>query len=130
MKSQRQRVLVADCHDDTLIVIEKLLEDAGFDTTTVWTANEALRLVDSHAFDLLLLGEYLPDANCDEILQILRKRGKPICCVVMQPDAPGTVDFTRFEALGAKDVVCKHSLMQIVELVREFLVSNRNPLCA
>jgi CheY-like chemotaxis protein len=49
MKAQR-KILVADCHEDVLIVLEKLLEHAGFDTTTVWTARDALNLVDSLAF--------------------------------------------------------------------------------
>jgi CheY-like chemotaxis protein len=30
MKAQRKKILVADCHEDVLIVLEKLLEDAGF----------------------------------------------------------------------------------------------------
>lgn len=130
MKTERHKILVADCHGDMLIVLEKLLEDAGFDTTTVWTASEALRLVDSYAFDLVLLSEHLPDARCEEMLQVLRKRGEPIHCIVMQPREPRTADCNRFEALGAKDVVGKHCLTQIVELVRECLLSNREGLCA
>ena len=46
MTTQRKKILVADCHEDVLIVLERLLEDAGFDTTTVWTARDLLRLVD------------------------------------------------------------------------------------
>ncbi len=47
MKTSRKKVLVADCHEEVLIALEKMLEDAGFDTTTVWTARDALKLVDS-----------------------------------------------------------------------------------
>lgn len=35
MKTLRKNILVADCHEETLIALEKILEDAGFDTTTV-----------------------------------------------------------------------------------------------
>ena len=76
MKRTRKRVLVADCHEDILIILERLLEDAGFDTTTVWTAKEALKLADSHAFDLILINEYLPDAECEDVLRALQKRGQ------------------------------------------------------
>ena len=61
MNPSRKKILVADCHEDVLIILERLLEDAGFDTTTVWTAKEALTLLDSHAFDLVLVNKYLPD---------------------------------------------------------------------
>ena len=130
MKPSRKRILVADCHEDVLIILERLLEDAGFDTTTVWTAKEALNLADSHAFDLVLVNEYLPDAECEDVLKALRKRGEQTPCIVMQPSAPEIVDFTRFEALGAKDIVCKHSFRQIVDIVRKYLLCDRKPIPA
>ncbi len=130
MNPSRKRILVADCHEDVLIILERLLEDAGFDTTTVWTAEEALKLVDSHSFDLVLVNEYLPDAGCEEVLNALRKRGVQTPCIVMQPSAPEIVDFTRFKALGAKEIVCKHCFRQIVEVVRECLLCGREPILA
>jgi CheY-like chemotaxis protein len=130
MKPSRKRILVVDCHEDVLIILERLLEDAGFDTTTVWTAKEALRLADSHAFDLILINEYLPHAECEEVLRALQKRGSQTPCIVMQPSAPEVADFRRFEALGAKDIVCKHCFRQIVEIVRECLLCDRKPIPA
>ena len=130
MNPSRKRILVADCHEDVLIILEGLLEDAGFDTTTVWTAKEALKLVDSHSFDLVLVNEYLPDAGCEEVLNALRKRGVQTPCIVMQPSAPEIVDFTHFEALGAREIVCKHCFRQIVEIVRECLLCGREPILA
>jgi len=38
------------------------------------------------------------------------------------------VDFTHLEALGAKDIVCKHCFLQIVEIVRECLTGSRSRL--
>jgi CheY-like chemotaxis protein len=130
MKPSRKRILVADCHEDVLIILERLLEDAGFDTTTVWTAKEALKLADSHAFDLVLVNQYLPDAECEDVLKALRKTGERTPCIVMQSSAPETGDFTRFEALGAKDIVCKHSFRQIVGIVRKCLLCDRKPILA
>jgi len=125
MKAARKKILVADCHEDVLIVLEKLLEDAGFDATTVWTAKDALRLVDSHAFDLVLVNEYLPDARCEELLRELHKRREPVICIVMQPGAPEMTDFTALEALGAREVVCKYCYRQIIETVRECLACDK-----
>ena len=51
-----------------------------------------------------------------EALQISRREWPP--------------DLTRFEALGAKDIVCKHCFRQIVEIVRECLLCDRKPIPA
>ena len=122
MKTQRAKILVADCDEDALIVLERLLEDAGFDTTTAWTAKDALKLVDSHVFDLVLVNKYLPDAECEDVLKALRKRSEPVPCIVMQPSAPEIKDFTQLEALGASDVVCKYAHRQLVEAVSGCLI--------
>jgi DNA-binding NtrC family response regulator len=131
MKTPRKKVLVADCHEEVLIALERMLEDAGFDTTTVWTAKDALRLLDSQDFDLVLVNEYLPDAECEDLLKALRKRNAPMPCVVMQPSAPEITDFTDLQALGAYDIVCKYAYRQIVELVSECLAcEKKTPLVA
>ena len=131
MNSPRKKVLVADCHEEVLIALEKLLEDAGFNTTTAWTASDALRLLQSEVFDLVLVNEYLPDAECEDLLRALRKRGAHVPCIVMQPSAPEMTDFRALRALGARDVVCKYAYRQIVEVVSECLVGGkRSPLVA
>ena len=58
------------------------------------------------------------------------KRGEQTPCIVKQPSAPEIVDFRRFEALGAKDIVCKHCFRQIVEIVRECLLCDTKPIPA
>ena len=128
MKTLRKKILVADCHEEVLIALEKMLEDAGFDTTTVWTANDALKRLDSEVFDLVLVNEYLPDSDCEDLLKALRKRGAQMPCVVMQPSAPETTDFSRFQVLGARDIVCKHAYRQVVEIVSECLVCDKKVL--
>jgi len=131
MKTARKRVLVADCHEEVLIVLEKMLEDAGFDTTTVWTATDALNQVESQAFDLVLVNEYLPDAECEDLLRALSRRGVQVPCIVMQPSAPQITNTTALQALGVRDVVCKYAYRQIVELVSKCLAGdNTIPLSA
>ncbi len=124
-KPARKRVLVADCHEGVLITLEKMLEDAGFDTTTVWTAKDALQCLQSQTFDLILLNEYLPDAVCEDLLNALHEKGTQIPCIVMQPSAPEITDFTHLEALGAREIVYKYAYRQIVESVSECLVCER-----
>ena len=125
MNANRRKILVADCHDDTLIILEKLLEDAGFNTTTVWTAKDARRLLDCQVFDLVLMNKYLPDAECEELLKELRKRSESVACIVMLPSESEMNDFTRLEPLGARDVVCKRAYRQIVKTVKECLACDQ-----
>ena len=117
----RKRILVADCHHDSLILLEKILEDAEFDTTTVWTADEALTLLDTRAFDLLLVNEYLPDADCDDLLQVLTKKGTRLPCIIMQPSAPCIAVFPRLKAFGVLAVVNKRAYPEILAAVRKCL---------
>ena len=129
MKPNRKRILIADCHEDVLIVLEKLFEDAGFDATIVSKANEVLSLVDLYAFDLMLVSEYLPDAGCEEVLKALRRSGHA-ACIVMQTTAPENIDFARFEGLGVEDVVCKRPYPYIVEIVKERLLRDDKQIAA
>jgi DNA-binding response OmpR family regulator len=121
MKAVRKRVLIADCHDEVLITLEKLLEDAGFDTTTVWTGKDVLKFMQSEHFDLLLVNEYLPDAECEELLHALEKDQDQVPFIVMLPSAPEINDLKAFEMLGAAAVVNKYSYSRILEEVTECL---------
>lgn len=105
----RPRILIADCHEDVLIALEHLLEDAGFDTTTAWTGRDAIGLLDSFAFDVFLLNEYLPDGNAEDLLRAIRRRGIGTPCMIMQPSAPTMLDSARFRGLGVTDLISKHS---------------------
>jgi len=121
MVTARKKVLVADCHEEVLIVLEKLLEDAGFDTTTVWTAQELLNLVESQAFDIVLVNEYLPDAQCEELLKKLQIKGTQVPCIVMQPSATEITDVGILRGLGAREIVCKRAYQQVVDAVSRCL---------
>jgi two-component system, OmpR family, alkaline phosphatase synthesis response regulator PhoP len=125
MKTARKKILIADCHEEVLIALEKMLEDAGFDTTTAWTARETLALVDSQVFDLVLVNAYLPDAECEDLLKALQKKGAQITCIVMQSSAPEITDHAGLQALGAYQVVRKHAYRQVVESVGECLASDK-----
>jgi len=121
MKTARKKVLVADCHEEVLIILEKLLEDAGFDTTAVWTAREVLNLVESETFDIVLVNEYLPDAECEELLKKLQCKGTQVPFIVMQPSAPEIIDAEILRGLGAREIVCKRAYQQVVQAVSRCL---------
>ena len=86
MDRQRAKVLLADCHEDTLIDLQRVLENAGFDTTAVWTSIEFVDAIRSQAFDLVLINEYMPGAPCQELLQLVRDAD--FRCVLLHARTP------------------------------------------
>ncbi len=117
MKVRRPRVLIVDCHEDVLISLERLLEDAGYDTTTAWSAQEARQAMLARACDLVLVNEYLPEINAEDFISELRSTGCKVRCIVMQPSAKCITDTRRFLAAGAVEIVCKWSQADVLEAV-------------
>jgi DNA-binding response OmpR family regulator len=130
MRTARKKILIADCHEEVLIVLERVLEDAGFDTTTVWTAREALKLMETQAFDLVLVNEYLPDSECEELLRALQNKGTQLPCIVMQPSAPEITDTRSLRKLGAREIVCKWAHQQVLDAIGRCLASRQPKLVA
>lgn len=120
MKPYRKCVLIADCHEDVLITLERLLEDEGYETITAWTAADALMLLEKTRVDLILVNEYLPDRNVEEFIAEFQRRSIMAPCMIMQPSSPQIVDDRRFRSLGVVGVVSKHEHRQLLEAVEGF----------
>jgi DNA-binding response OmpR family regulator len=119
--ARKRRILIADCCVEVLLALERMLEDAGFDTTTAWTGREVLGLIQSQTFDLVLVSKHLPDSECEDILKTLQQIGAGIPCIVMQPRTPESAELDALRAVGACDVVCQYSYYHIVGLVTDWL---------
>lgn len=70
---RKKRILIVDFDHELLIQGQILLEDYGFDVTTTWSMREASELLSSQEFDLMLLGDYLPDAGARGLWSLLRR---------------------------------------------------------
>ncbi len=68
-----KRLLIVDDDERSLIVLEGLFESRGYDTVTAWGGKEALKLLRSRDFDLVLLDDFLPDTASKEILKAIRR---------------------------------------------------------
>ncbi len=117
MRAKSKRVLIVDPHADVLISLQKLIEDAGFDTETAWTGTDAIRLLLNGEFDIALINEYLPDCDCDVIVRQIQAQISNVGCVVMQSYAPRMDQCNRFKASGISAVVCKHDLDSVLAAI-------------
>jgi len=66
------RILIVEDNPDNLKLIEWLLEDAGYAFESAGTAERALELIGSEAFDVVLMDISLPDMDGKEITMRLR----------------------------------------------------------
>jgi CheY-like chemotaxis protein len=116
-RPSKKKVLVVDNDDMVLSAFQGNLEDAGFETRTTWSGHEALALLQSNEFDVLLVDDYLPDLHSTDFLERLGRQTFQPWVVVMKGCAPTPTDLRRYRALGACTVVNKRDAVQVVQAV-------------
>ncbi len=77
-------VLIADPDPVTLITLEQLFEEAGFDTITTWNILEVFPWLENKRFDLIVVGDHPPELDAYFILQRLETIGQQVPCIVMR----------------------------------------------
>ncbi len=118
MAPVRPKVLVIDYDEENLILLERLLENEGFDTTTTWTGLDAFKALVGETFDLVLVADYLPGMNAEQFMRELRHAARDGCCIVMQSSQAAPRARRPFGPALAVEVVAKMSPAKVVEVVR------------
>jgi len=118
----KKKVLIVDNNERVLYTVQELLEDSGFDTRTTWSGQEALELLATRDFDVLVVDDYLPDLHAGEFLR--RVQGLPMqpWVVVMEGTLPTRGDVTHYAVLGASAVVDKRRLRDVRRAVQSLCV--------
>ena len=62
-------MLIVDNDDDVLCALDKVWREAGYETVTTWSGIEALRLIRSSNFNVLLVDDYVADMHVGEFLK-------------------------------------------------------------
>lgn len=68
-----KRILIVDDDKDLSFIISEMLESYGYSVTTVGSGAEALNLLSSHTYHLILLDINLPDTTGLELCRELRR---------------------------------------------------------
>ena len=61
-----------------------MLQRAGYDSITTWSGLEALELLKSEEYDILLVSSYLPDVYVGDFFERLNRLPVRPCSIVMQ----------------------------------------------
>ena len=112
----KKKVLVVESNDAMATAFQKQLEDAGFDARCTWSGHEALALVQSNEFDVLLTDSYLPDLHAADFLERLSRLPLQPWVVVMR-GGTSSESLRRYRNLGASSVVNKRDIAQVVQAV-------------
>ena len=118
MNSRRRRILVLDRDEQTLLDLQKTLEDVGFKTTTTWDAAEALALARTRQYDLLLVGDQPPEITGSEILRELQCSRVSVPCVILQ-GAGKSFDPDYYYSLGASGVISNWNVETVGQWLTE-----------
>lgn len=125
MQGSRKRVLIVDNDEELLIKLEHLLEDEGLETTTTWSAAEALDLARQCPYDVLVTGDRLMDLKCEELLRELQRAGAAAPVLVLDSavsQVPSVASY--FLSLGAAGTVRRRKLDEVMEKVKRLAVSS------
>ena len=122
--NKRHRMLILDTDPDTLITLQYVFEEAEIDATITWDEMEACQLIESAAFDLIVVGHHPPELNAAAILDdpSLRGRCPPVFILMGIFDEK---DAEHFRRLGATGVVSKRDSIAVLNQVTKALAPIR-----
>lgn len=122
------KILVVDDDTATRHVLKSVLTNAGFATSVAKDGVEALKMLGSSRFDLLLLDVWMPRMNGLDLLAKLRASdARPRVIVMTSDDAPGTL-LKAVREQAFKYVHKPVDAPQLLETVRAVLDAAEAPL--
>jgi len=118
---QNSRILVVEDDTELCELVAGRLREAGYEVDTAATGVEALRRVEAHVPDLVILDIMLPELDGLEVCRRLRA-SHPLLYIIMLTARTGEVDRVVGLEVGADDYVTKpFSLHELVARVRSAL---------
>jgi len=120
-KNETGKILVVDNDENVLISLEAVLEQKGYATTVALSSAEACALLCKGGFDLLILDDYLSDADSVQTLAACRSAGIRTLVVVTYHRFPSVDEEARLRGLGVSALVNKQAHCELVEIVGHLL---------
>jgi hypothetical protein len=104
--AERKRILLLHHDEDSLITLQWILENQGFDTTCTWDHAEAARLLKSGRFDVVVLHEHALKSHPDSLFHFhFQDEGsRPPLRVVIPADSRLSAEHIAALAQSAKPV--------------------------
>ena len=116
MREHKCKALILDSDADTLITLQRTLENGGVDTTITWDNSEARNLVRTTPFDVMLIGDHPPDISAESTVRDFRLRGALSPCLILRTTAR-EISAERLQRLGVVGVLPKRDPNRVLKEV-------------
>ena len=83
-ESRNKRILIVDNNEEESGRLGVMLQRAGYDSIATWSGLEAMELMNSEEYDILLVSSYLPDVYVGDFFERLSRLPVRPCSIVMQ----------------------------------------------
>ena len=117
LRESKRKILILDEDDRVLLALKDALETAGYETWTTWSGHEALALIDTGNFDVLLTANYVPDIHVGELFRRISEMSIQPWIIVMEDFMPPRVDLRLHRVLGISALVDKRNPTKVRELI-------------
>ncbi|MBI3578916.1 MAG: response regulator [Ignavibacteriales bacterium] len=119
--AEKNRILVVDDEDALRTVLSSELEGEGYKVNTAGDGAEAITILKSQAFDLILLDIKMPNVDGFEVLKFV-KDNHPTTKVIMLTGFADLKNAIESKKLGAEDFVSKpYDLVDLLTTVERVL---------
>jgi DNA-binding response OmpR family regulator len=119
---EKKKIFVVDDEEDLCEILKYNLEQAGFEVTTAFSAEEAL-LMNVNSFDLILLDVMMGEMSGFKMAEIIRKsKHNPLIPIIFCTAKDDEEDTLRGLELGGDDYILKpFSVKEVVARVNSVL---------
>ena len=126
-RNHKGNVLIVDNDDRILWAFREHLGNAGFTTEATWSGHEALALLRSGKFDILLVDDYLPDIHSHDFLKRVGRLSNQPSIVVMHSAEPKAADVQSYASLDVAELVDKRDPVKVCRAVSSCLAEHKLP---
>ncbi|HQK64106.1 MAG TPA: response regulator [Candidatus Staskawiczbacteria bacterium] len=116
------KILIADDNKAIAMTLQLKLIQEGFEVKLVENGKEALNLLESEKFDLVILDLIMPELNGFGVLEALKEKNITVP-VIVASDLSQVEDFDRVKQMGAIDFFVKSnmSMTEMTEKIKQYL---------
>lgn len=125
-----KKVLIAEDDNILRFIIEKRLEKEGYKVIGAEDGLAALNLIEKEHPDLILLDIVMPKYDGLDVMEKLRKSGKPFPPIIILTTSITDPGIEKALSLGARTYIAKSSVAvnEIIEKVRKFIEAKPSQL--
>jgi CheY-like chemotaxis protein len=127
-EAEKTRLLLVDDNDDLRYTLRLVLEHGGFDVMVAANVNEALKLIGSHTFDVLVSDLHMPNDGDGLTVVSAMRHANPTAVTIIFSAHPEMKAAAAAILAQTDDVLVKPGAGNLVGLIREKLKTGRSPV--